>query len=345
MKYKSFGKTGVKVSELILGTWYLPNEIFNGKREVNKENSIKLIRRAYDLGINFFDTADVYRGVYERDTSSQNFDRVGLAEKLLGEALKGYERESFVVSTKVMGRTGPLTNDSGANRKHVRSAIRTSLERLQMDYVDFYIIHAPDEVSGIDQTARTMNLLEDEGLILHYGISNHNALDLVKYLNLKYFAPFEPPDFIQDKYNLIERELESTNIKIAEDNSLASMIYSPLAQGVLAGRYLDKDEGNSRLEYEKWFSKTDKEGHENKGYALHEKYKLALEKLREMGSHKGASMSQLALSWLVHRGKYIFPILGATRLEQLEENVKSADITLSTSEVDELGKLFGANRE
>ena len=341
MKYKSFGKTGIKVSELILGTWYLPNKIVNGRRKVSKEASIKLIKRAYDLGINFFDTADVYRGVYNRDKT--NFETVGLAEKILGEALKGYERESFVVSTKVVGRTGPLVNDSGANRKHVISAIAKSLERLQMDYVDFYVIHGPDENAGIEQTAKTMNILENEGKILHYGVSNHSALDLVRFLNLRYFSPLEPPDFIQDKYNLLERELEKANIKVAEDNSIASMIYSPLSQGVLAGRYLGKERSNSRLEYEKWFSRIKIEGYENKGYGLHENNKAALEKFEEIANSKGVSMSQLALSWVMNKGKHLFPIIGVTRMEQLEENVKSTDVNLSAAEVNDLAELFERN--
>ncbi len=331
MKYKSFGKTGIKVSQLILGTWYLPNRIVNGKRKVNKEASIKMIRKAYDLGINFFDTADVYRGVYDRDTFTTNFENVGLAERIVGEALKGYDRESFVVATKVMGRTGPLINDAGANRKHIRNAIAKSLERLQMDYVDFYIIHGPDEDAGIEHTAKTMNILEEEGLILHYGVSNHSVHDLVKFLNLRYFEPLEPPGFIQDKYNLIERKLEDTNIKVAEDNSLASMIYSPLAQGVLAGRYFqDSKNTDSRKEYEKWFEKNQ----------LNESNKNSLEKFKEYANSKDTSMSQLALAWLINNGKYLFPIIGATRLEQLEENIESTEVSLSSEEIGELTEMF-----
>lgn len=328
MKYKSFGKTGIKVSELILGTWYLPNSVVDGKRSVNRQYSIRLIRKAYDLGINFFDTADVYRGVYERDKAS--YENVGLAEKIVGEALKGYDRESFVISTKVVGRTGPLANDSGSNRKHMRYAISRSLERLQMKYVDFYIVHGPDESTGIEQTSRTMNMLEEDGLILHYGISNHSALDLVKFLNLRYFSPLEPPDFIQDKYNLLERGLEKTNIKVAEDNSLASMIYSPLAQGVLAGRYFEKDKKDSRKEYEKWFEKNQ----------LHATNKNELEIFRDKADSKGITMSQLALSWLIHKGKYLFPIIGATRIHQLEENIRATEVTLGDDEISELSNLF-----
>lgn len=335
MKYKSFGKTGVKVSELIFGTWYLPNQVIGGKREVNRSSSIKLIKKAYDLGINFFDTADVYRGVYDRDTFLTNFEKVGLAEKIVGEALKGYDRESFVISTKVMGKTGPLPNDSGASRKHVRSAIRKSLERLKMEYVDFYMVHGPDEDSGIEQTAKTMNILEEEGLILHYGISNHSAHNIIKFLNLRYFEPLEPPSFIQDKYNLIERELENTNIKVAEENSLASMIYSPLAQGVLAGRYTKDVSKDSRKEYEKWFEKN----------RLQEENRASLDRFNEVAKSKQVTMSQLALSWLMHRGKYLFPIIGATKVEQLEENVQSTDLVLEREEVDSLTSLFKvANR-
>ena len=336
MKYKSFGKTGVKVSELIFGTWYLPSREISGKREVNKQTSIKLIKKAYDLGINFFDTADVYRGIYDRDTFTTNFENVGLAEKIVGEALKGYDRESFVISTKVMGRTGPLPNDLGANRKHVRSAIAKSLERLKLKYVDFYMVHGPDEDSGIEQTAKTMNILEDEGLILHYGISNHSAHSIIKFLNLRYFEPLEPPAFIQDKYNLIERELENTNIKVAEENSLASMIYSPLAQGVLAGRYMkENSRGSSRKEYERWFEKSQ----------LQTENQASLEKFSVIAKQKDVTMSQLALYWLINRGKYIFPIIGATREEQLEENVGSGNISLSTQDAHELGKLFEGKKK
>jgi aryl-alcohol dehydrogenase-like predicted oxidoreductase len=335
MKYKSFGKTGVKVSELIFGTWYLPSRETSGKREVNRQTSIKLIKKAYDLGINFFDTADVYRGIYDRDTFTTNFENVGLAEKIVGEALKGYDRESFVISTKVMGRTGPLPNDLGANRKHVRSAIAKSLERLKLKYVDFYMVHGPDEDSGIEQTAKTMNILEDEGLILHYGISNHSAHSIIKFLNLRYFEPLEPPAFIQDKYNLIERELENTNIKVAEDNSLASMIYSPLAQGVLAGRYIKENSRDSRKEYERWFEKNQ----------LQAENQASLEKFSVIAKQKDVTMSQLALCWLINRGKYIFPILGATREEQLEENVGSGNISLSAQDADDLGKLFEGKKK
>ncbi len=327
MNYKSFGRTGIKVSELIFGTWYLPNNIRDGKRYVNKEESIRIIKKAYDLGINFFDTADVYRGVYDRDSASISFENIGLSEKILGEALKGYDRESFVVSTKVMGRTGPLQNDMGINRKHINYAIKRSLERLQMDYVDFYILHAPDNVTGVEEAARSMNRLIDQGVIYHYGLSNFSSHEFMKFINLDYL---ESPKFIQDKFNLVEREQEDRNVKVAEENSLASMIYSPLAQGILAGRYFSTDTGDSRANYEKFF----------KGNDLLNRNIKALEEFRNMSINKGVSMAQLSLAWLMNKGKFIFPIIGATKVDQLEDNVKSTDIKISRDEMETIEKIF-----
>ncbi|MGC8546603.1 MAG: aldo/keto reductase [Thermoplasmata archaeon] len=327
MNYKAFGRTGIKVSELIFGTWYLPNNTAEGKRIVNKEESIKIIQKAYDLGINFFDTADVYRGVYERDTSSINFENIGLAERIVGEALRGYDRESFIISTKVMGRTGPLQNDMGVNRKHINHAIKKSLERLQMHYIDFYILHAPDNITGVEEAARSMNRLIDQGLIYHYGLSNFSSHELMKFINLDYL---ESPKFIQDKYNLIEREQEERNIKVAEENSLASMIYSPLAQGILAGRYFSKDTDNARANYEKFF----------KGNDLLNKNIKALEEFRNLSLNKGVSMAQLSLSWLINKGKFIFPIIGATKIDQLEDNVKATEIKITKEEMETIEKIF-----
>lgn len=327
MKYKSFGKTGISASEYIFGTWYLPNNVVNGQKEVNKNDAIKLIRKAYDLGINFFDTADVYRGVYNREQKVPSYHTVGLSEKILGEALEGYDRDSFVVATKVFGRTGPFPNDSGANRKHVFSGLEKSLERLKMDFVDFYLVHVPDPNTGVKETARTMNLLQDRGKILHYGVSNFPSHTLMDFLKLDHY---EPPEFIQDIFNLIERGIEETNLKVAEENSLGSMIYSPLAQGVLAGRYIDGGTKDARAKYETIY----------KGVALHEQNRKGLEGLKELAAEKGVTMSQLSLAWLLHKGKYIFPILGATKVEQIEENLAGGEISLTVKEVEELESKF-----
>lgn len=327
MNYRAFGNTGIRVSDLILGTWYLPNSGTKVKPQVDRENSLKLIRKAYDLGINFFDTADVYRGVYDRENMQGDYKTVGLSEKILGEALKGYDRESFAVATKVMGRTGALQNDLGLNRKHVRSAITKSLERLQMDYVDFYLMHAPDGVTGRHESARTMNILIDDGRILHYGLSNFESHEITEYLSLH---GIERPSFIQDKFNLIDRDQEQRNIAVAEKNGMASMIYSPLAQGVLAGRYLGAKRSKSRSIYEKNFA-------DNK---MTEANREKLLKLSEVAKDLGVTMSHVALAWLIGKGKAIFPIIGSTNLEQLEENVNASNLRLSVAVMRELDSTF-----
>ncbi len=196
-----------------------------------------------------------------------------------------------------------------------------------MDYVDFYILHAPDNVTGVEEAARTMNRLIDNGLIYHYGLSNFSSHELMKFLNLDYL---ESPKFIQDKYNLIEREQEERNIKVAEENNLASMIYSPLAQGVLAGRYFSKDTNGTRASYEKYF----------KGNELVSRNIKALEEFRDLSINKGLTMSQLALSWLINKGKFLFPIIGATKIDQLEENVKVSEIKLEKDEIEIIDKIF-----
>ncbi len=330
MQTRFLGGTGLKASVISFGTWYLPSISENGKKKVDKDQAIKIIRKAYELGINFFDTADVYRGVYNREQLSPDFSTIGQSEKILGEALDGYDRESFIISTKVMGRLGPLLNDQGLNRKHVLSAIRGSLERLRMKYVDFYLYHAPDNITSPEFAIKTMNLLIDNGQILHYGLSNFTYVELKKYLETAKETGMEAPAIIQDKLNLIERRNLTTVIKIAEENRMASMIYSPLAQGILAGRYINKDEKGSRKEYEKNF----------RGIPLMQENYDKLMRFFELSNETGIPMSTLSLMWVISRGEYIVPIIGASKLEQLEENVKAGELEINSQLMDKLDNIF-----
>lgn len=333
MELKILGKTGIKSSPLIYGTWYLPNMPSPnepGKRIVDKESSIRLIKKAYDLGINFFDTADVYRGVYDRENLFNDFSTVGQAEKILGEALNGYERESFVISTKVMGRVGPLPNDQGLNRKHIFNAIDKSLERLKMKYVDFYLYHAPDNYTDPAIASKTMNKLIDDGKILHYGLSNFSNSELKRYIEISTELGLEVPVIIQDKLNLLEQKNLSTVIRTAEENKMVSMIYSPLAQGILAGRYIKGDESNSRKEYEKNF----------KGNALFQQNSERIMKLYDLSVELGIPMSVLSLKWVMTRGENIFPIIGASRVEQVEEDFSVLNIKIDNETIEKIDNIF-----
>jgi len=332
MNYISFGRTGIKVSRLVIGSWYLPHlkESKNGVYPVDKDTSIKLIRKAYDLGINFFDTADVYRGVYDRSGKNPDFSNIGTSEKIIGEALKGYDRESFVISTKVMGRVGPLVNDSGLNRKHVKNAIKKSLERLGMEYVDIYFMHANDKITSIEEATRTMNLLINEGKILHYGVSNFEAFEISQMYNYAFSRGLDAPSAIQDEYNLLNRGIEKTNLVVASRYDMASMIYSPLAQGILAGRYLNEGNAISRKDYDPKFI-------DEVNFELNNK---KVQKLNELAKTKGHTCAQLALSWLLNQGKFIFPIIGISNEEQLLDNLGAVDISLSNEDLKAVSEIF-----
>lgn len=329
MKYTAFGSTGINCSRLIYGTWYMPHEDKlngDGVYPVSVERSRELIAKAIDSGINTFDTADVYRGVYNRGRKVPDYTDVGRAEEILGDAFKEYDRESLVIITKVTGRTGPLLNDEGHNRKHVKKAISDSLRRLKTDYTDIYLLHSEDPRTPLEKSIRTMNSLIDEGQILHYGVSNFRTEQIEAMFSISREQGLEPPSVIQDVYNLINRNFESGNKKIAEKYGMASMIYSPLAQGVLAGRYAKEDTTVSRQSYDGFFA--------TKAPDL-----LAsdvVKKVSELGKTKSASMAKISLSWLLAQGDNIFPIIGASKAEQLLDSAGAVDLELSAKDIEML---------
>ena len=321
MKYGTLGATGISVSRIALGSWYLPHVDTsdpNGIYDVDRQKSEAVINKSIELGINFFDTADVYRGVYNRNNQTPDFSKIGLAEQIVGETLASQDRESLVIVTKVTGRTGALLNDEGHNRKHIRKAIDNSLARLKTDYVDVYLIHGPDEVTSLENTARSMNALIEEGKILHYGLSNFSAQQIENMQQVCKEAGLESPSVVQDVYNLINRDFESEEIGLVEKYNLGAMIYSPLAQGVLAGRYSGELEGISRKDYESTFANKVSQLTDNK----------IVRAVAELSRGKSISMARISLSWLIHRNKNIFPIIGVSNLEQLEDSCKAADLEL-----------------
>ncbi len=331
MEYAPFGKTGIKVSRLVLGTWYLPHSHSRDEKgvfPVDRKKAEEVIRKAYDLGINFFDTADVYRGVYNRSESS-DFSKIGYSERVLGETLKGYDRESFVIATKAMGRTGPGPNDAGLNRKHLRNAIERSLERLGMDYVDIYLMHAPDRITAPDISVRSMNQLIMEGRILHYAASNHSPVEIEQMCVISEKNALEAPSGVQEVYNMIDRSFEADMLQTVKRHDAGAMIYSPLAQGVLAGRYLLERQGVARQDYEEHFEADS-----------YRKASAGVQRLSEFAKSKGATMSQIALAWLLAKDRCIFPIVGASSQRQLEENVEACNISLTDDEVVQLDSWF-----
>ena len=340
MKYVRFGNSGLKVSELCLGLWHLPPSRVRdeyGVYKVDEEEAIRIIRRAIDLGINFIDTANIYHGTMQGPDPIH----AGNAERILGKAIKGYDRESLVIATKVRGRMAPWPNGEGLSRKHIRWQIRESLNRMGISYVDIYLMHRPDPSTPIEETLDTLKDLVTQGLVNYVGESYFHPED-IEYI-VKYSRQIHLPFIaMQEPYNLIERDIEKDKIPLASKYGLGIMAYIPLAQGVLTGKYLNGIPEMSRASYVdeiKW------------RYLTSETLK-AMKEFHELARELGVTDAQLALAWILNKaeemGVTIIPIIGATSITQLEDNVGSVNIKLSSDlmkRLDEISKMAKVNWE
>ncbi len=323
MKYRRLGKSGVNVSELCLGTMYFGST-------VSEETALKLVKRAVDLGVNFIDTANVYTQ--------------GRSEEIVGKAIKGM-REDLVIATKVRHRMGPGPNDEGIGRKHILHAVEESLRRLGTDYVDVYYLHRPSNVDlrrgfigepvPLEETLSTLTDLVRSGKVRYIGCSNFPAWLQCKALWVSDKNGFESFAVTQPRYNLFNREIEREIIPLCVDQGIGIVPYSPLAGGVLTGKYKAGSpppagtRGATGLEWIK----------------LHDFYwedpdnLKTLEGLEGISKDLGISMSQLALAWFLANPAITAPIIGASNIQQLEENLASANISLSKDYVERIDKV------
>ncbi|WP_048059485.1 aldo/keto reductase [Picrophilus oshimae] len=326
MDYIRFGDSGLRVSRLCLGTWHLPVKNENFKYNVDRDLSIKIIKRAYDLGINFFDTANVYNGsIYP--------ENAGLSEDILGDALSGYERESLVISTKFMGKMGSFQNASGLSKKYLLWQIHESLKRLKTDYIDILHMHRPDPETPIEETVSAFKIINDDSMALYFGESYFHFNDIediarmFKSLNMKLLSMQEP-------YNLIERDIESEKFDISRNYGMGIMAYIPIAQGILTDKYLKEGGENSRASFVP----------ELRQRYLSDKNNIkVLSELNEYAVGKGVKLAQLALAWMIKKSEMknisLVPIIGATKIEQLEDDVSALDIKLTEDEVIEIENI------
>jgi len=291
MKYKSLGKAGVKVSELCLGTM-----IYG--RQVDEASSVKIIKRAVEQGINFIDTADVYTE--------------GGSEEIVGKAIEGM-RDDIVLATKVRGRTGPGPNDEGLSRKHIMQNVEASLRRLRTDYIDLYQVHRPDPTTPLKETLTALNDLVRAGKVHYVGCSNFPAWQLEKALRTCDANDLEPFISVQPRYNIIDREIERELLPLCIEEGIGVIPYSPLAGGFLTGKYQpDKPapEGSRGQLRPEWIS-----------HNFTPRNQAILQELERLSKETGMSMSQLSLAWLLANPAITSPIIGASQLEQLEENI------------------------
>jgi voltage-dependent potassium channel beta subunit len=314
VEYRRLGRSGVKVSEISLGSWLT----YGGS--VAEERAQACIQKAYELGINFFDTANVYMR--------------GDAEEIVGHALKGFERDSYFLATKVYFPMGDGPNDRGLSRKHITEQCHDSLKRLGVDYVDLYQCHRYDEDTPLEETLRALDDLVRQGKVLYVGVSEWtadqiaDALRLAKEMNLDSIVSNQP------RYNMIQRQIEAEIIPLCEREGVGQVVFSPLAQGVLTGKYRpgEAPEQGTRA--------ADPESNRFMQELMNEEVLSAVEKLRSVASDAGLSMSQLALAWVLQRDIVSSAIIGASRPEQVEDNAKAAGVRLSSDVVSEIDSIL-----
>lgn len=329
MKYVKLGPTGTKVSQLALGTWHLPGSGEYdqwGIEKVDREEMSKIVRKAYDAGINFIDTANIYHGRMQMSDPLH----AGNSERLLGDILKDYDRDSIVLATKVRGPLAAWPNGEGLSRKQILWQAKESLARLQTSYIDLYQIHWPDPDTPKLETLRALNHLLDEGLVRYIGSSNHPASQVEEFMQLSREYRMEAFVTLQELYNLIERGVEKDRLQLARKYGMGVLAYSPIAQGVLSEKYLGGVEKGTRASYASDIGKS----------YFNPQTLEAVRGLNGMAKQKGISLPQLALAWLLRKqedlGITIIPLLGITRLAYLEEGLGAMDVNLSTAEAKQM---------
>jgi aryl-alcohol dehydrogenase-like predicted oxidoreductase len=311
VEYRRLGGSGVKVSEISLGSWLT----YGGS--VAEEQARACIYRAYELGINFFDTANVYMQ--------------GAAEEIVGRALEGFARDSYFLATKVYFPMGEGPNDRGLSRKHITEQCHASLKRLGVDYLDLYQCHRYDEDTPLEETLRALDDLVRQGKVLYVGVSEWTADQIADALRLAGEMNLDRIVSNQPRYNMIQRQIEGEVIPLCEREGVGQVVFSPLAQGVLTGKYRpgEAPEQGTRA--------ADPESNRFMRELMNEEVLSAVDRLRPLASEAGLSMSQLALAWVLRQDNVSSAIIGASRPEQVEDNAAAAGVRLSpdvASEID-----------
>jgi len=306
MQYVRLGTTGVKVSRICLGGWSFGTD---KKWMLDLDEARPIIRRALDLGINFFDTANRYSW--------------GRSEEILGEVLKDY-REDLILATKVYAEMGEGPNERGLSRVHILQQIKGSLKRLQTNYVDLYQIHRWDYDTPIEETLHTFDDLVRQGMVRYIGASSMYAWQFAKALWTSDRLRLERFISMQDYYNLCYREEEREMIPLCQDQGIAMIPWSPLARGFLSGKY-KRNESPDSLRYRH-------DGALHREFFRPEDYDV-VEQVKEVATEKGVKPAQIALTWLFQKSHITAPILGATRVEHVEEAVDALEIKLEPSDI------------
>ncbi|GIV63545.1 MAG: aldo/keto reductase [Chloroflexota bacterium] len=317
MHYRRLGRTGLKVSEISLGAW------LTFGNQIDEQTAIDLVHAAYEHGVNFFDNADVYAN--------------GQAEIVMGKAIKTLQRETLVISSKVFWPTFPGPNGRGLSRKHIFESIHASLRRLGTDYVDLYFCHRYDPDTPFEEVARAMDDLVHQGKVLYWGTSEWEAYQIAEVYSACREFGLVPPSMEQPQYNLFHRKrVEDHIMPLARDLGMGLTTFSPLYFGILTGKYNDGIPAGSRA------------SHEDMAW-LRERItpeRIAIvRQLTALAQELGLTTSQLAIAWVLRRKEVSSVITGASRLEQLDENLGAAEAVekLTNDILERIDSMFGEN--
>ena len=302
MEYRRLGKSGLRVSELSYGSWV------TFSFQLDKAKAKKTMKHAYDAGINFFDNAEAYAA--------------GESEKIMGAALKelGLQRDTYTVSSKVFFG-GQLVTQRGLNAKHIRDGCDAALKRLKLDYLDLFFCHRPDFHTPVEETVRAMDVLVKQGKILYWGTSEWPADRIREAYLIAYKYGLTPPSMEQPEYNMFNRmKLEKEYLGLFDSEGMGTTIWSPLASGVLTGKYNNGIPDGSRMSLPDYKFLRDKLESKQGSDRLNK-----VKRLGKVADKLGISLAQLSLAWCLKNKNVSTVILGATNTKQLDENLKSIE--------------------
>lgn len=317
MNYRRLGRSGIKLSEFGLGSWLTYG------RGVEADESRRCITRAFERGVNFFDTADVYHK--------------GQAEEVYGRELKDLPRRDVVIATKCFFPFGEGINDRGLSRKHIHESVVNSLQRLQTDYIDLYQCHRFDPEVELFEVIRAFDDLIRQGKILYWGVSEWPAVEIARACAMAETLGACPPVSNQPEYSLLARRVETNGVqKTCHENGLGMVLWSPLRQGLLSGKYSggaippDSRKANAKMNaYMGEISKADVD---------------LVDQLKPLAQRHKCTIAQFALGWLLKRQAVTSIILGATRVAQLDENLDAGTVNLTADDLTQIDRIFPAAR-
>jgi aryl-alcohol dehydrogenase-like predicted oxidoreductase len=315
MEYRHLGRSGLKISEIAYGNW-----ITHGS-QVEEDAARACVAAALDEGVTTFDTADAYAGTK--------------AEEVLGRALHGVRRESVEIFTKLYWPVGPGANDSGLSRKHIMESAHGSLRRLQTDYVDLYQAHRYDHETPLEETLRAFDDLVRQGKVLYVGVSEWRAEEIAAALRIAGEMGFDRIVSNQPQYNMLWRVIEAEVLPLCEKEGIGQIVFSPIAQGVLTGKYLPGSAApaGSRA--------TDPGGSRFIERLLTDDALTRVQQLRPIADEVGLTLAQLAVAWTLQNPAVSAAIVGATRPEQIRENVRASGVRLDEAVMRRIDDVLG----